>query len=114
MNVESINEVSIIPPFHPYCLRAASPLLVRAQPGAGIVRVITKLSGRQAPVLNSLSYHPVFKNQDQGSRSRLVLSAKQHGFPVSVTLLRIKNKDQGYEMSFYSGHVIVIKSVSGS
>ena len=112
MSVESINEVSIIPPFHPYCPRAASPLLVRALPGAGIVRVITKLSGRQAPVLNSLSYHPVLKNQDQGSGSRLVLSAKHHEFPA--ILLRIKNMDQGSEISFYGEQVILVKSVSGS
>ena len=66
MNVESINEVSIIPPFQrAYCLHAGRSVLVRATPGAGIVRVITKQSARQAPVLNSLSYHPVFKNQDQ-------------------------------------------------
>ena len=67
VNVESINEVSIIPPFQrAYCLHAGRSVLVRATPAAGIVRVITKQSARQAPVLNSLSYHPVFKNQDQG------------------------------------------------
>ena len=65
--VESINEVSIIPPFHrAYCLHAGRLVLVRVLPRAGIVRVITKQSARQAPVLNSLSYHPVFENQDQG------------------------------------------------
>ena len=89
MNVESINEVSIIPPFHPYCLRhVGRSVLVRGLPRASIVRVITKLSGRQAPVLNSLSYHPVFKNKDQGSGPGK--SAKH--LKISIILLRIKGQ----------------------